>query len=125
MNLMAVFDLRTIRCARWGNLLEEVVASLWINGVTPIVTRYSLADKSPTVTNRFHSGEQFTSGMCFYDVAHCPQAECCLRHIDRRFLTHEKYFAFRAELADSSSHFNPIKAGKPDVEHDQVRFQFF
>ena len=63
--------------------------------------------------------------MCFYDVAHRPQAECRLRHIGGRRLAQEQYFAFGAELTNSSSHFNPADGGKTDVKHDQVRFQLF
>jgi hypothetical protein len=48
-----------------------------------------------------------------------------LRDIGRRSLTHEEYLAFRAEFADSPSNLNPIECGKPYVEHNQVRFQFF
>src|SRR5271155_5750323 len=63
--------------------------------------------------------------MCFNNVAHRPYAESFLRHIGRRFLSHEEYFALRAELADSSSGFDPIECVEPDIEHDQVRLQFF
>jgi hypothetical protein len=54
-----------------------------------------------------------------------PQAESFLRYVDGRPLTHEEYFALRARLPDLSSHFYSIEGGKTDVEHNQVRFQFF
>ena len=63
--------------------------------------------------------------MCFDNVAKRPYAKSCLHHIGRRFLTYKEYFEFGGELADSSSGFDSIQCWKPDVEHNQVRLQFF
>ena len=45
----------------------------------------SLAYKLAAPTNRFHSRQQFASGIYFNDVALCPQIESLLRDIRRGF----------------------------------------
>jgi hypothetical protein len=55
----------------------------------------------------------------------CTEAEGFSHRIGRSFLAHEEYFGFGGELADSSSRFDSIQRGQPDVEQNQVWVKFF
>ena len=58
-------------------------------------------------------------------VAQCPQGKSLLYHIGRGLLADKKYLGLGGKLADSSSRFDSVQGRKPDVEHNQVRSQFF
>ena len=59
------------------------------------------------------------------NVARAARAQSFLHYIGGRFLTQEEYFALGRQLLNSSSRFDPIQFWEPNVEHYQVRLQFF
>jgi hypothetical protein len=67
------------------------------------VNRQSATDKLVALKNSLHSRYQFTSSMCFDNVALGPQAKSLLHGVNGGFLAQKEYFGPGGELADLSS----------------------
>ena len=73
-NLVAARDLRLSRYERWESLLAaEAVEDLRVRCVGEMVTRQSRTDKTPALTNRFQSREEFDSGVGFRQRSQVPR----------------------------------------------------
>jgi hypothetical protein len=59
------------------------------------------------------------------NIADCTSAQGFFHDVPGAIFTKEKDFRLRGVLSDSASGLNSIQRRKPDVKHDQVRFQFF
>jgi hypothetical protein len=85
----------------------------------------SAGDKLLATKNGADGGQQFASGLRLDDIGKCAQAESFLHHSGRRLLAQERYFGVGGELAYLPSGFESIELWKTDVEHNQIRLQFF
>lgn len=82
-------------------------------------------DKRHSGTNRIHSSDKVGSCLFFYNVALCAQAKGHLHHVRRRFLSQEDDFRTRDKFADLSSCFDSVQAWEANVQHNQIRSQFY
>jgi len=82
-------------------------------------------DKPHSRKDRFHSSDKVGSRLVFYNVAPRAQANGQLHHVRRRFLSQEDDFSFRDKLADLSSCFDSVQTWEANVQHNQIRSQFY
>jgi hypothetical protein len=58
------------------------------------------------------------------DVGSCAGTESFFNHLSRSFLTQENYFSGRYKCANPPSGLDAIHRRQPDVQQNQIRFQF-
>jgi hypothetical protein len=87
--------------------------------------RQSATDELPVSADRLNRGQQVDSGASFHHIAYRPKAKSFFHDFGRGFLAYKNYLGFGGDLADSPSGFDSVQAWKSDVEHNQLRLQFF
>jgi hypothetical protein len=90
-----------------------------------VVECLQATDKRHSRKDRIHSGDKVGSALVFYNVAPRAQAKGHLHHVRRRFLSQEDDFRVRDKFADLSSCFDSVQTWEANVQHNQIRSQFY
>jgi len=82
-------------------------------------------DKPLPPQNRFHRGQKLPICIKLEDVSSCSVAQSSRHYIRIIVLTYQEYGRAWNESGYSMGGFDSIQCRTPDIEDNQVRFQFF
>jgi transposase len=122
---------RMVHAACWSHARRQFFEAVQLNPrdpvATPIVAQMdelfavdAEARRKTLTTAARHIRRQETAKPLLDDIRNN-----ILRHIGRRFLTHEEYFGFGGEPSDSSSGFDSVQTWESNIQQNQVGLQFF
>ena len=91
----------------------------------PSVVVHTRADKPFTPQNSFQGRQQFPVRIYLENISPRTVGKGCSCHVCIVVLRNEEYFGIRLNFGYSMGGFDSIQGWKPDIEQNQVWFQFF
>jgi hypothetical protein len=112
------------RLAGRGPFLDTVEAHSWLLGDDDIDFQ-TATHELLALSNRLDRGNQLACRIGFHHVALCSEPEGFLHDLNGGLLTEKKNFRIRGNLANSSTSFDAIQNGQPNIQQDQIRLKVF